>query len=661
MVYGRLDVFSPDGTFATFPLQAARTSIGRSNLNTIAIDNETIAAKHTEITFSDGQACLVDSQSQGGTFVDGRRLEKGESRPLYGGEEIFIGNLRLIYHFYDDTPTRPVIVPEEATQRIEAKTPDFVVDVFGPEQAVAPGAHVAAQLAISNTSPASERYRIEVSGLPRDWLRVDRTEIEVAPGQIGDVIINFKPTRRPESTPGKYKVVIITRASRAPDAALRCEVVLEVLPFGGFGMALEETHLQAGERFRLYIHNQGSAVLPLTLTARDKLHKLRFSLPTPNLTLAPGQRRVVEGTAQARALRLWGKKREHAFDLVIRSQDAAAFTAAVRGFVTVKPAVPRWAPVALLSLFGVAALMLALLFMAVRSTPTLPRIQSVNLSSVQVTQGDPLTLSWDVDNADSLELLANGVVVSEGIDPLAGSLAIDTEALQGPVLITLRARNANGAQEANQVIQIDAPMAVGYFTVEPEQLVRYVVQTITVNWSVSGAKQTQISGFETFSSSQLASSYGASGTVAFAGMATAPLQIVLTARDERDRTIDTRLDIAVIDPICQPASADVTLYAEPSAESPIVGTVMTESSVTVDAQNETGQWLRVVLSGNIRGWGARSLFVCENTFDPGQLQKIIQLPPQATPTGIIPQTALPAVTPVPITPVAPTATARFGG
>ncbi len=93
----------------------------------------------------------------------------------------------------------------------------------------------------------------------------------------------------------------------------------------------------------------------------------------------------------------------------------------------------------------------------------------------------------------------------------------------------------------------------------------------------------------------------------------------------------------------------------------MVGTVATESTVVVDAQDETGQWLRVQLEGGANGWGARNLFVCDSAFDPGQLQKSIPLPigPSATPTLL---STPPAQTPpAPLTPIAPTATGRLGG
>ncbi|MCC6614540.1 MAG: FHA domain-containing protein [Anaerolineae bacterium] len=660
MAYGRLDVFFPDGTFKTFPLSTPNTSLGRASSNTISLDSSSIARKHAEIHYADGQAEIVDANDSGGSFVDGVKLNAGQPRALFGGEEIQLGNLRIVYHFYDDTPTRPIIVPEETTQHVEIAAPDFTVDVIGPDQPVAPGAHIAAQIIISNTSASKQRYEIEISGLPRDWVRLDHSEIEVAPGKSGEAILNFKPARRPESTPGIYRVLITARSALTPDAAAKCEVLLEVLPFSGFGIALEEAHVNAGERFKLYLHNQGSSALNLALAARDLENKLRFNLPNPAVALGPGQRVVITGTAHGRSLKLWGGAQEHPFDLVIRARNAAGFTTAVRGYVNVKPSLPVWTPLILIAGLAAVAMIAIFLLGTVLSTAK-PVINTFNTSTARVTQGNPLTLTWDIEDADSLRVLVNGNVLLDNVDPAPGRLDIDTHNTAGVVLFTLQARNSAGEAEASQVVEISEPILVNYFTVDPPQLVRYVVQSVTINWSVKGAVTTRLSGLEVFAPSQILERYGASGTVQVVGIPLEPLVLRLTAQDAEGTTIEQVLTIDVIEPRCLPSGTDITLYSAPDASAQVIGTVPTETAVTVDAQDASGLWLRVLLAGNSQGWGARNLFVCENTFDPGQLQKAVQLPPTATPTSAIPQSTTAPATATPLTPIAPTATGRLGG
>ncbi len=661
MAYGRLDIFFPDGSYKSFPLSAPHISLGRATENTIPISNPTIAPTHIRFVHSDGQTSVVDDASLGGTFVDGERIKNAHPHLLSGGEEILIGDLRLIYHFVDDSPTRPITVPEEVTQRIEVIAPDFIVDVVGPDQAVSPGAHIAAQLSIRNTGSARERYTIEVSGIPREWVRFDPMQVELAPGESDDVIINFKPTRRPESQPGRYRVVIITRARSTPDTALSCEVALEVLPFSGFGMMLEETRLGIGEPFKLYLHNQGSAPLTLALNARARSGKLRFSLPTQPIVLAAGQRMTVQGMAQARQMMLFGKTRQVPFDVLVQSRDASGFLATLRAYATIKPSLPVWVIPAALSALALIALVLTLLLGRAFSTPPpAPQIVSFATSGSRVTQGQSVTLTWEAADAETLALLVNGSVISEGIDPDAGSLEVDTSAFAGAVLLTLRASGVGGVDEASQALEIIAPLSITYFTVEPQQLIRYVVQTLTLNWSVSGAVSTSLSGLEGFSQSPLAQNYGASGTIQVAGIPLLPLELILSAQDNGGAQLQETFFIEVIDPRCAPAGRSLPLFGLPGGGGQVVATLTSGTSVTVDAQDASGGWLRVLLDGGGRVWGQRDLFVCDTSFDPSQLRKDITLPtlPSATPSIAIPPTTNPPTAP---TLIAPTATGRFGG
>lgn len=664
MAYGRLDIFFPDGTFRTFALSQPVVTIGRALTNTLAFENDKISASHLRLQHQDSQTTVTDVASMQGTFIDGERIKAGESQPLYGGEEILIGDLRLIYHFYDDTPTRPVAVPEEVTQRIEAPALSFAIDIAGPDQAVSPGAHIAAQLTIHNMSKTMERYTIEVTGLPREWIKLDPSSVEIPAGQMDDVIVTFKPSRRPESAPGRYRALLTVRAKSKPDNALKAEVTVDILPFSGFGIALEESRIEAGERFKLYLHNQGSSTLALNLSARDIQNKLRFSLPNAAIQLAPGQRSVLQGTAIGRSSMPFGEPKVYPFDLLVRSRDASGFLTAVRGQVVVKPSLPAWTPAAALAGVGAIALLFTLLALAFFLRPSeVPVIQSFAPSRSSLTQGDALTLNWDIENADSLALLVNGTLVSSDIEPSRDSLEVDTSAYAGAVLLTIRAINANGAAEASQAVEIIAPLMVDFFEVSPTPLVRNVVQSITLNWRVIGATTTRISGLEGISQSPVATNYGASGTVNIPIVPIIDLSVNLIAQDSGGAELQDTISIPVIDPMCAAGSADVTLYNAPRTDAQAATVLRAGSLLPVDKRDPLGQWLRFVLPDGGFGWAIRNQLICEETFNPDALVIDANIPtqPPIVPTAVLPQTVTAPVTPTPITPIPPTATGRLGG
>ena len=239
--------------------------------------------------------------------------------------------------------------------------------------------------------------------MPKDWARMDRPDLEIAPEQTSDVIINFKPRRRSDSVPGEYKVQVTVYPKNKPDLTLQADVRLLLLPYAGFGMALEQNRLKSGDRFRLHVHNQGSAPLPLNLLTRDLGDSLNFAIPTTHLTLAPGQRTILQGQATPKRSPFFGDAREHSFDLIMRSGDAAAFTIATRAYVDEKPPLPAWAAFALI---GLAVIVLVTIIgglaLLLQPAPKQPAITAFDVNSARVGQGDPLIVNWTTQDADQI-------------------------------------------------------------------------------------------------------------------------------------------------------------------------------------------------------------------------------------------------------------------
>lgn len=653
MAFGRLDVFWPDGQFMTFHLVENNISVGRSTGNTIVLDTSTISRYHLTITHDGEQAMVTDLDSVNGTFVDGTRLTANQPRPLYGGEEIQIGHLRLIYHQIDEVPTQPIAAVQDTTQRIELRLPDFRLDLIAPEVAVSPGAHTSAELSITNTSDQKRRYRIQVSGMPAEWVRLDRQEVEIAPEEAAQVLINFRPARRSDSRPGDYPVTVRVSQTDDEQAHLEAHFTIRILPYGGFGLALASRQVRDGERFRLHLHNQGSGVLPLSLSGSDPSGKLRFQIESPFVSLAPGQRLTVQGNIRPARRALVGKPRAHRFDLLARSNDAARFLAVVRGQFIEQPLLPVWAPVVFVIL-AAAALALVVLGAAALTPRPEPRILAFTASSAQVAQGTMLNLSWEVADVTDLTVLVNGAPAVEGVGPLTRGLALDTSSLLGDVTLELVCSGQGRQAVATTSIYVYRPLGDGFFTTTPERLVRNVVQSLAVSWSIPGAVSTRLSGLDAFSTEPIPTNFGESGSLIATGIAAQPFTLRLTAQDEVGNVREQTLDIQVINPECRPAQGAVTLLAGPDVRQQVVGTVPAGASVVVDAQDATGLWLRAQLPGGLTGWGARSGFDCGQTFNPHDLIKELNVPtlppptltPTAPPSATLPPRP-PAGTPTP--------------
>ncbi len=634
MAYGRLDVFWPDGLFKTYLLADSTVSIGRSTGNTIPLETESLSRYHATIIYKDGEALLADLDSANGTFVDGVRLKKNEPRALYGGEEILIGELRLIYHLLDETPTRPITVPEETTRRIELEEAPFYIEVVGPEQAIPPGAHISARVSITNTSADAERFRVEVAGVPKDWARIDRPDLEIAPNQSADVIINFKPRRRSDSTPGEYVVTISVSPRKKPDLRLKGTVNLKVLAYNGFGMALESNRLTPGDRFRLHLHNQGSAPLPINLITRDLGDKLEFIVPTAHLTLAPGQRTVLQGQVKPKSTRFFGDAREHTFDLIARSGDAAAFTISARAYLDEKPALPSWAALAFGGIaLAVLAMILVGLAVLLQPAPPQPAITSFGVSDDRVAKGTPFTVNWSVVDAAQFNLSVNGTPVT--VDPQAQSVQIDSGLFSGAVTVALTIANGDQQRSDSAVVQVYQPVTISSFTIDPPRLMLYVAQTVNIAWSAPGATRTSITGLENFEGTELEPEYGESASISLIGIPRGAMNLTLVALNE-DGVVQQPLTIEMISPQCNATTGDASLRAAPDASAQVVATIPLGTTIVVDAQDVSGQWLRVQLPGGAHGWGQRGTFTCASTFSVDDLYKELDVPTPAPQFTIVP-------------------------
>ncbi|MEL7674532.1 MAG: FHA domain-containing protein, partial [Chloroflexota bacterium] len=227
MPYGRIDVYWPDGPIESYPLEKAATAIGRSTGNDIVLDTTAISRYHITFSVKDQKVFLEDLQSVNGTYVDGMRIAPNDPLLLRGGEEIQIGDIRLIYHPAADLLSDA----SDTTQRIVLSQLTYRVEMEGPDMSVAPGAHIQAVLRIENLGDTADRYFVELEGLPKAWVRIDRLELEIDPGDMAQVIISFKPLRRSESAPGAYPFTVRVRSRSNPAQTIDAPATLHVLPF----------------------------------------------------------------------------------------------------------------------------------------------------------------------------------------------------------------------------------------------------------------------------------------------------------------------------------------------------------------------------------------------------------------------------------------------
>ncbi len=657
MAYGRLDVFWPDGKIENIALKADNVSLGRSPGNVIPFDTESLSRYHANIYRDTTGIHIQDLASSNGTFVDGVRLEANKPTPLSGGEEIQIGYLRMTFHRLDDAPTMQMS-PMEDTQRIQRENPTFRMEVQPPPIAVAPCAYTSAEISIFNNSNKPESYKVQLTGMPDNWVRISRPVVEVPPQESAVVVANIKPLRRSDSVPGVYNVVASVRSQARTSEVLEAPFKVNILPFSGFGMALGTPRVNTGDRFRLHVHNQGSAPLPIQISGRSRSQEMQFILNPSQLTLNPGQRFQITGEARPARRRLLGSPAEYPFDLIVRSMDNAHFTVATTGRAVEKPPLPVWAGIAGGVTGALAILLILVGLLAVINRVPDPQIvqASINNGSRQIVSGEPLVLSWQAENADYVDVQVNNATILSQQPTSAQGVVIDTEpfgATGRNLNVSIVAMREGAATDVEMVsLTISDAVAASDFSITPQTLIRNVVQNVTIRYNIPGAVDVNITGLESALQQQMSLPPGSSGEVTLAILPVNDFTMTLTAATQAETTTTQTLTVLLVDPACAPiGSQPVNVYTLPDTDAPIATSINPGARVVVNARS--GSWLRFSPPDlTTDAWGQRELFSCDTSFNVEDLREVVtdaplptrtRTPTIAAPLTVVPRTSVPII------------------
>ena len=636
MIYGRLDVYWPNGEFDTFMLEKPTVSVGRSGTCTIVLDTDTISRYHFSITKDGDTIKIADMDSANGTFIDGVQLEDNEARVLQGGEEIQIGHLRMIFHILDDQPTVPMTIMDDDTQRFVREEVGFMVDVHGPEIDIPPGSHTAVEINITNTSDESRLYTVEASGLPKGWGRINRPSLRIEPNETAQVLYSIKPARQSDSKPGDYPVIVTVANDETPEKEIEVGVTVTILPYSGFGMALASHDITLYEPVRLYVHNQGSGELPIIVSGTSQDDGLIFNIKTPKTVLKAGERKTVQGEIKPRKRDLFGKPQEHSFDILVRSQDDAGFLAAIRGKFVADPILPSWAAYAIGGLaLGVIALLLAAVLMILGAASPSAEILSFTSDANPAPHNLLLQLNWSAENADGFSIRINGDVVAQNIPADETTARVDISQYNGQNITIQLVAIADGTDSdtANLPIQVIQGLEVMSFEVTPNQLYRNFITSVNISWNVNGAEITRLQGLENLlSSERVDPNPGGEANINLTGYATAPFTLTLIAEGERETTTTQSVSIDVVNATCNTLQAGYILYERPDENSSVISTLdQPNHPIILNGRDQDGIWIQTkVTTGNIDAWGRLNGLQCAEDIPVGNLRVVTNLPPIAS-------------------------------
>ncbi len=642
MIYGRLDIYWPEGPVESYHLSKPNIAIGRSPGNDIVLDATAISRYHASLSLQEGQVYLQDLGSVNGTYVEGQKLQPHESCLLLGGEELQMGEVRLIFHPMDDSPTQPVTAVE-ATQRVEYEQPSYRVEVVGPEQAVTPGVYVQAILVIHNLGEQQDRYFIETDGVPGDWVRLERVEAVLKPGERAHISVSFKPPRKPDTVPGDYTCTVRVRSKSRPTQTVDAVMPLRVLPYSGFGIDLGRRQVDNGQVFPVYVHNQGNAPLSLRFEGGDKANALEVDFQPSRVNLGAGQRMTIRAQARWQQPFYFGSPRQQEFAVVAHADDPSAFQAALPAVLTVRPLFHGWRLAALEG--GVVVVLLAVIGLLVLLTrPAPPQVVNLSASAAEVVPGQPITLSWVAQDAREVYIEVDGLRQELALSPE------DTEAtltLPNPGAHEVALVAVSGDQVAREsvTVYVAEPLEIASFSATPQTLVRYVTQEVVLAWDVPGGTHVRLLGLEALTGEPDAAEYQATDSRLVRASPGEPVTITLVAQGRAGQVAERSLTLAMEDPVCTVRADETPVRAGPSDLHRLLMQVEAGQAVVPDRRDGSGTWLRVFATGEQRVWIPAEALDCLNLYPLALAVDPAPPTPEPTATPTSTATATPTWTP----------------
>lgn len=594
MAFGKLTIFGEGGDVGEVELTKPTTSIGRQPGNDIVLNTSAVSRYHAQFDVAEGKVFLVDLGTVNGTFVNDRQIEPNSRVPLSEGDVIMMGDMQLIFQ---TSRARLRAIDVEAslaptTTTFEDPRLPMSLIVDDPQQPVAPGSHLQLAMIVNNRGDVDHVFTIEAGGMESEWVKINRREVHLEPGEQTEVMFSIRPPRSSATQPGLYPLKIRVSLKADPGQAIEATREVEVAGYAGVAVASHEG--KQNGYYHLAVQNQGNMPLDLQLGGYQRERLLRYHFSSPRLHLEPGQTVQVDLNVRLAGGRPFGQTRRINFAIVIRSLDKAGYQAPIPALFTATPSWPTWlAGLSLpLMLSGGLAMLVIIAALIIFGVVPLP-IGKSGKSGIAVTATAPPPTSTPVAQPTAI---STPVVSITGFQAWPGELDFG---MTGLVTFTW---------------QIDEPSNVLDYALI-EKTTGQMLDVSPAHWSTG----------------RLDLPVGA--LVSAFGWDRHEYTLTVTGADGVDRSSTTAVLIRHI--VCL-LSKDASILSQPAVGSSIApGGLPLPLQVAVGGRTPDGEWLQVwdVTDHLNLGWAQSQQVTCPDTIKVEQMVVVEAQPPRTlTPT-----------------------------
>ncbi len=316
-------------------------TIGRNPDNDIPLSGSGISRRHARLTRAGDGWQVTDLNSANGTFLEESRLLPDVPQAWPPGAKLRIGPFFLQWQA-GQAPSHHGVTDFTAVPHDHTLTPARPLSINAAPAAAATAAGQPAgwQINLHNLSSLVEHYRIDVEGLPADWVELSEHEVQLMPGEQAFMRLTATPPRHSQAAAGTHAFQVRATAVSRPavSAAVPCQ--LSIAPFADLQTDMRPQQLRHGGTVRVLARNLGNAPVNLQVHGRDPAEAIQFDGQQTNWQLAPGEKKVIDLRLTARQRPWWGRTENLPFTLHVC--DDSSEGAALSGQLRVPPRLPGW-------------------------------------------------------------------------------------------------------------------------------------------------------------------------------------------------------------------------------------------------------------------------------------------------------------------------------
>src|SRR2546421_185296 len=182
----------------------------------------------------------------------------------------------------------PPCSPSAWTERIKVMFQPVHLTVVPEAAQVELGGQLTLSLTIRNASRMGTVFRIDVSGIPRDWYDLDQTRASLAPSSHERVHLTVHPTAGAATLAGSYAITVHVTAEDDPTNHASTVVALTVDSGAWLDMSVQPAEVEGREAtFRITFVNRSHTPVPVRLAASDREDRLSFRIEPDDTVIVP--------------------------------------------------------------------------------------------------------------------------------------------------------------------------------------------------------------------------------------------------------------------------------------------------------------------------------------------------------------------------------------